>query len=133
MASEENNRPIPLCIRVAVWLINAGLYLVGQHVLECGLPFISSISTLSLGPWQPQKLTPSLRRYHYMHLEFGDQLYVDLENDMPGSVFELANALDRPLPQYHPRQLYMLVMSNWFERANAIIIHLGQCLQVSWP
>jgi hypothetical protein len=51
---------------------------------------------------------------------------------MPGSVFELANALDRPLPQYHPRQLYMLVMSNWFERANAIIIHLGQCLQVGY-
>lgn len=56
-------------------------------------------------------------------------MFVDVETELPGSVFELANACERPLPQYHPRQLHLLIMSNWFERANAIILNLGKRLQ----
>ena len=61
--------------------------------------------------------------------DYEDRMFVDVETELPGSVFELANACERPLPQYHPRQLHMLIMSNWFERANAIIMNLGRRLQ----
>eukprot|EP01134_Creolimax_fragrantissima_P007867 CFRG7867T1 len=48
---------------------------------------------------------------------------------IPGSVFELANACERPLPQYHPRQLHQLIMTNKFATAVDVVMYLGSELR----
>ncbi|KNC82863.1 hypothetical protein SARC_04863 [Sphaeroforma arctica JP610] len=46
-------------------------------------------------------------------------------SQVPGSVFELANACERPLPQYHPRQLHQLIMTNKFRTAVDVVLFFG--------